>query len=542
MAGRSTGFRAWRKSRPFWAAVFTILGGLEILVLPLTPLASLVLLGVAGVSSLLTGVLMVVMGLFMIASPPNRMLAGVLTLIFALASFVISNLGGLIIGMVLGIIGGALCIAWTPTGGGKGGRKRRSREPAAEHAAEPGAAPAVQPAPRPSPTPRTPPAPFARRLGRTAVVLGFAAATALGPGGAPAFAAPAAPCLLGVLCLPGGDKPTPSPAAPSRPPPTSSAAATPTPSPTPAPTTTAPAPLVPGLPVPNPLPGLLPTLPLPDVTGGLLPSVAKLLPSGLVTPLLPQVPSDGLVVSGLQGKLTMDTLSVTNFRFLGVVQHRTPTGSVKALRIVVDSSDIGNLGVVKPGPQASTIVTQAPGAPHASTGRLVLDIERISLRAFGVLPLEFSFALPPPPLITLPFLSATAVDIDFYAVQADLRGPSINVTTGPPYAGSGRSSTPPAADSLLSLVSLASLVKVPSLLVPYGFTPAQAATAVQNRDAGRDLTTPAPAAGGQLLGGLLPQAPPPSPSSSAAQPPSSGPPPATEEKPPPKLLGLLPIG
>ncbi|MFC4949441.1 DUF6114 domain-containing protein [Pseudonocardia sp. GCM10023141] len=598
-AGPATGFRAWRRSRPFWAGVFTIAGGFEIMVLPLTPIASLVLLGVAGVSSLLTGVVMAVLGLFMWLSPPNRTLAGVLTLIFALASFIISNLGGLIVGMVLGIIGGALCLAWTPTSRSGGGRRRLGRraEPVTQPvAAGPGAddpdtedyAPGTfgsgefvlgpdpdpdEPHPgsppverrRPSPAPRPVDGSggpqfgslIRRRASRTAVVLGFAITAVLGPGVAPALAAPADTCLLGLLCPPGGDSPAPttSPAAPSRPPPTSAPAPTLTPSPqavAPAPgaaPTPTPAPLIPGLPLPNPLPGVLPTLPLPDVTapGGLLPGLTELLPSGLITPLLPQLAAEpGIEVSGRIGTLTMDTLSVTNFQFLGVVEHRTPNGTIKALRIVVDSADMGNLGVVMPGPAASVLVNQLPGAPHASTGRLTLDIQKISLTLFGVLPIEFSFALPPPPLIVLPVLSATNVNISFVAVQSNLNGPNLDIRLGPGSTGPGSNTATGPAPPAATLVSLASLLKLPGLLVPYGLTPQQAATVVQNHDAGRDLTTPAPAAppaaspltqalagtGLPAAAGADPEAPAPAAAAS----------PTTAPKPPPKLLGILPLG
>ena len=106
--------RRFRQSRPFWGGLFSILGGIEILLLPLSPVADMVLLGVAGISGALIGVLLVITGMFVWFSPPNRTLAGVLTLVFSLASFVVSNLGGLIVGMVLGLVGGALTLAWTP--------------------------------------------------------------------------------------------------------------------------------------------------------------------------------------------------------------------------------------------------------------------------------------------------------------------------------------------------------------------------------------------------------------------------------------------
>jgi hypothetical protein len=480
---RSGGFRAFRRSRPFWAGVFTILGGLEILALPLSPVASLVLLGVAGVSSIVMGLLLVVMGLFMWFSPVNRVLAGVLTIVFALTSFVTSNLGGLVVGMVLGIIGGALCLAWTdgsapppPSRRRRAGRRARPTPPPAEPPTGPLTAPVSR---RPG-----------RRLGLVALVV---TAVVAGPGAGAAVAAPSQ-CLLGILLCP------PEPTTTSPAPPTATPGPAPPPrapaSTTPPPGTAPPADPAAGL-LPGPLDGVLPDGVAPDgvlpdglLAGGLVPEgllpPAGLLPDGLLIPVLPTVaPEPGLVVSGLVGTLTMDALTVTNFRFLGVVEHRTPTGTIRALRIVVDSTDITQLGVVMPGPEATLLVDQRPGAPNASSPELVLDVTRLSLRILGVLPVEFSFAFPPPPLLTIPVLSGTDVDIDVVHVGSDLIGPGLDVTTGPPSAGVGaRTGSPP---TVASLVSLASVLDLPALLEPYGFTGDQAAAAVEEGAA-----TPAP--------------------------------------------------
>jgi hypothetical protein len=474
------GFRAFRRSRPFWAGLFTILGGLEIFVLPLSPIASLVLLGVAGVSSIVTGILLMVLGAFMWFSPANRTLAGVLTIIFALTSFVTSNLGGLVVGMVLGIVGGALCLAWTdrpPDGGGRRRARTGSARPVRGSRADDPAGPLT--------------GTFARRAGTVALVVAAALAGTV----APASAAPAQQCVLLIICPPDVPAPGPSPPAPrstvpgTTPPPTSTGA-TPTTPPTGTPTNPGLLPGLPGLPLPAPtdpaVPGLVPDGLLPGgvLPDGLLPQdllpPAGLLPDGLLTPVLPNVPPDpGLVVSGLIGDLTMDELTVTNFRFLGVVEHRTATGGTqRALRIVVDSTDITDLGVVLPGPTGTLLVTQTPGAPNASSGRLVLDVTRLSLRIFGILPVEFSFAFPPPPLITIPVLSGTDVDIDYVHINADLLGPSLDVRPGP--ATSGETGASPVEPTAASLVALASLLELPELLVPYGFTEEEADTAVRD--------------------------------------------------------------
>ena len=118
-------FRDWRRSRPFWGGLLVLAGGLEIIYLPLSPVSQLIAAGVVGAQSILVGFLIVILGPFIWFSPSNRTLAGVLAIIFSISSLVLSNLGGLVIGMMAGIIGGALTLAWTDQP--RRSRRRRSR-------------------------------------------------------------------------------------------------------------------------------------------------------------------------------------------------------------------------------------------------------------------------------------------------------------------------------------------------------------------------------------------------------------------------------
>ncbi|MBT2894025.1 DUF6114 domain-containing protein, partial [Streptomyces sp. McG2] len=45
-----TAFRTWRRSRPFWGALWTGLGGFVILFLPLAPLGRILQVGIGGVA------------------------------------------------------------------------------------------------------------------------------------------------------------------------------------------------------------------------------------------------------------------------------------------------------------------------------------------------------------------------------------------------------------------------------------------------------------------------------------------------------------
>lgn len=108
------GFRAWRRSRPFWGGLFCILGGGIIVYGPATVYRFLLVSGGVVWAGLLTGAIVILMGLVLWFAPSQRTLAGLLAVVLSVASLVSANLGGYFIGMFLGIIGGALGFAWAP--------------------------------------------------------------------------------------------------------------------------------------------------------------------------------------------------------------------------------------------------------------------------------------------------------------------------------------------------------------------------------------------------------------------------------------------
>jgi hypothetical protein len=138
---RQTAFRRWRKTRPFWGGLFTMLGGLEIAALTAASYELLFVSRSVGFA-IAVGATITVFGLTMWLSPVLSKLLGLLTLVAALLSFVTSNLGGFLLGMLLAILGGGLCFAWEP-GNAPVGRQpvaeAETGEPTAEHrAAVPG--------------------------------------------------------------------------------------------------------------------------------------------------------------------------------------------------------------------------------------------------------------------------------------------------------------------------------------------------------------------------------------------------------------------
>ncbi|CAL9532480.1 hypothetical protein SUDANB58_04074 [Streptomyces sp. enrichment culture] len=111
-------FRDWRGSRPFWAGLFTLLGGAPIAYFPYATLQlgtmSITMSTTAGAGSLIIGVLLITLGLTMWFQAATRIFAGVAAIVLALVSLVISNIGGFLIGFLLALVGGALAVSWAP--------------------------------------------------------------------------------------------------------------------------------------------------------------------------------------------------------------------------------------------------------------------------------------------------------------------------------------------------------------------------------------------------------------------------------------------
>ncbi|MFJ8632768.1 DUF6114 domain-containing protein [Streptomyces sp. NPDC093568] len=145
-------FRDWRGTRPFWAGLITLLGGVPIAYFPYATLKlgtmSLTMATTAGAGSLIIGVLLWTLGLTMWFQAATRVFAGVAAIVLALVSLVVSNIGGFIIGFLLAMLGGALAISWMPgkerpeegkaQDGAAGPTDEGAEPPASEGTVEPG--------------------------------------------------------------------------------------------------------------------------------------------------------------------------------------------------------------------------------------------------------------------------------------------------------------------------------------------------------------------------------------------------------------------
>jgi Family of unknown function (DUF6114) len=125
-------FRAWRRTRPFWGGLLVFLGGLEILsttVVSLGPTLRVGLGGVDGFLGTLIAAVLALCGLLLWFTPAQRVFYSIVAVLLALATFNTINYGGFFIGMLLGIIGGALAFAWTQAPGRAGRAGRAERRP-----------------------------------------------------------------------------------------------------------------------------------------------------------------------------------------------------------------------------------------------------------------------------------------------------------------------------------------------------------------------------------------------------------------------------
>jgi hypothetical protein len=106
-------FRTWRRSRPFWAGLLLMLGGGEILLTVRAPLPVIIHIGLQGTASYVVPLVIMICGLLIWVTPQQRAFYGLVGMVLSLVSWLTSNLGGFFIGMLQGLIGASLALAWT---------------------------------------------------------------------------------------------------------------------------------------------------------------------------------------------------------------------------------------------------------------------------------------------------------------------------------------------------------------------------------------------------------------------------------------------
>ena len=92
-----------------------MLGGALIAYVPATAFKLLLVANSSLVIGIFVGVLVGVFGLLLWFLRALRVVLGVFILLLSLVSFFTSDFGGLLLGMLMGLIGGSLALAWVPT-------------------------------------------------------------------------------------------------------------------------------------------------------------------------------------------------------------------------------------------------------------------------------------------------------------------------------------------------------------------------------------------------------------------------------------------
>lgn len=113
-------FRDFRRTRPFWGALWLGLGGYAVTHFSASSLGFAVSGGWSSLAGYILGGGMILFALVGWFAPHYSSLVGFVGFLLALVSFLAANLGGFLIGSVLGVLGGSMVWGW-------GEKKPRSR-------------------------------------------------------------------------------------------------------------------------------------------------------------------------------------------------------------------------------------------------------------------------------------------------------------------------------------------------------------------------------------------------------------------------------
>lgn len=107
--------RPWAHRRPLAAAVLVSGAGAEMMLLPFlgTP-AAILRPGVADTAGLGVSLPLLLAGVVLLRYPQLHAVTGVAAVALAVLALITCNLGGLLVGTLLAMVGGSLAFAWTP--------------------------------------------------------------------------------------------------------------------------------------------------------------------------------------------------------------------------------------------------------------------------------------------------------------------------------------------------------------------------------------------------------------------------------------------
>ncbi|WP_320781271.1 DUF6114 domain-containing protein [Streptomyces sp. CRN 30] len=126
MTGGRAAFRRWRTGRPFWGGLLLVLGGAEVLFTMKASLKVVLHVGPQGVAGYVLPVVMLLCGLLLLVNPAQRLFYSIVGVLVSLGTWLTSNLGGFIVGLLLGCVGSCLAFGWLPDQPPRRWRRRKA--------------------------------------------------------------------------------------------------------------------------------------------------------------------------------------------------------------------------------------------------------------------------------------------------------------------------------------------------------------------------------------------------------------------------------
>ncbi|MFF0090069.1 DUF6114 domain-containing protein [Streptomyces canus] len=121
-------FTRWVYGRPFFGGLWLTLGGAWILLTMKASVKVVLHVGMQGVAGYLLPTLMVLLGLLILFSPEQRLFYSITGVLISMATWVTSNLGGFMVGLLLGVAGSVLTFGWLPDQGRRVSRRERHEQ------------------------------------------------------------------------------------------------------------------------------------------------------------------------------------------------------------------------------------------------------------------------------------------------------------------------------------------------------------------------------------------------------------------------------
>jgi hypothetical protein len=118
-------FTRWVYGRPFFGGLWLTLGGAWILLTMKASVKVILHVGMQGVAGYLLPALMVLLGLLILFSPAQRLFYSITGVLVSMGTWVTSNMGGFMVGLLLGVVGSILTFGWLPDQAPRVSRRER---------------------------------------------------------------------------------------------------------------------------------------------------------------------------------------------------------------------------------------------------------------------------------------------------------------------------------------------------------------------------------------------------------------------------------